>query len=256
MRHPPEEAVAALAQEMLATHTLATSIRPAARGVNHTGSEMRRWTALTIVVLAFVGLTGCTSAALPPEPAIETADDLQAALEQAGHPLEPTALAAAVDGLVGGRTYILDGSYLDVFEYETAPTQQAEQDLMASASGVAWGRGKILVVYHGTDGGSIALLSGLLGDPLTLSDEVVDEPYPPAVPAAIAFLAQNLGDDPGRIVVVEYEATEWPDACLGLGRPSETCAEVVTAGWRIVLQLDSTTYALRSDTYGQMVRRE
>jgi hypothetical protein len=257
MRHPPGEAVAALVQEMLATHTLATSIRPAARGVNHTGSEKRRRTALTVMVLAFVGLTGCTSAALPPEPVIETADDLQAALEQAGHPLEPTALGAAVDGLIGGRRYILDGSYLDVFEYESALTQQAaEQDLMSSASGVAWGRGKILVVYHGTDGGSIALLSGFLGDPLTLSDEVVDQPYPPAVPAAIAFLAEDLGEDPGRIVVVEYEATEWPDACLGLGRPSETCAEVVTAGWRIVLQLDSTTYALRSDAYGQMVRRE
>src|SRR4030067_671260 len=95
MRHPPGEAVAALVQEVLATHTLATSIRPVARGVNHTGSEMRRRTALTIVVLAFGGLTGCTSAALPPEPVIETADDLQAALEQAGHPLEPDAPGAA-----------------------------------------------------------------------------------------------------------------------------------------------------------------
>jgi hypothetical protein len=121
---------------------------------------------------------------------------------------------------------------------------------------VAWGRGKILVVYHGTDGGSIALLSGLLGNPLTLSDEVVVEPYPPAVAAAMAFLAEDLGVDPGTIVVVEYEAAEWPDACLGLGRPSETCAKVVTAGWRIVLLLDPTTYSLRTDIYGQVVRRE
>ena len=247
----------ALAHDALATPTLATSIRPDGRGVNHTGSEKRLRIRLTLVVLAIVGLAGCTSAALPPEPVIETADDLRAALEQAGHPLEPTALGAAVDGLVGGRVYILDGSYLDVFEYETAQLQQAaEQGLVASDSGVAWGRGKILVVYRGSDGGSIALLSGLLGDPLTLSDEVVDEPYPPAVAAAIAFLAEDLGEDPGRIVVVEYEAAEWPDACLGLGRPSETCAKAVTAGWRMVLRLDSTTYALRSDTYGQVVRRE
>ena len=256
MRHPPGEAVAAFAQEMLATHTLATSIRPGGRGVNHTGPDKRLRITLGLA-FAFAGLAGCTSTALPPEPVIETADDLRAALEQAGHPIEPTALSAAVDGLVGGRVYILDGAYLDVFEYETARTQQAaEQDLMASASGVAWSRGKILVVYRGSDGGSIALLSGLLGDPLTLSGEVGDEPYPPAVAAAIAFLAEDLGEDPVRIFVVEYEAAEWPDACLGLGRPSELCAEVVTAGWRIVLQLDPTIYVLRSDTFGQVVRRE
>jgi hypothetical protein len=34
------------------------------------------------------------------------------------------------------------------------------------------------------------------------------------------------------------------------------CAEVVTAGWRIVLQLDPTIYVLRSDTFGQVVMRE
>jgi hypothetical protein len=248
--------VAALTQEMFATRTLATSIRPVERGVNHTGLKKRRLTALALVFV-LTGLAGCTSAALPPEPVIETADDLLAALEQAGHPLEPTALGAAVDGLVGGRVYILDGAYLDVFEYETVQTQKAaEQGLVTGVSDVAWGRGKILVVYRGTDGGSIALLSGLLGDPLTLSDEVIDEPYPPAVAAAIAFLGEDLGEDPGRIGVVEYESAEWPDACLGLGGPSETCAEVVTAGWRIVLQLDATTYVLRSDTYGQVVRRE
>jgi len=61
MRHPPGEAVAALAQETPATHELATSIRPVARGVNHTGSEKRLRITLGFVVSAFVGLAGCTA---------------------------------------------------------------------------------------------------------------------------------------------------------------------------------------------------
>ena len=257
--------MAALAHDALATHTLATSIRPVGRGVNRSGLILRVSLTASAGALILAALAGCSGSSAPTGPVIDTTDQLIAALQQAGRQIEETAMLAVLGELVGGQVFFLDGSRLDVFEYESAEARQAAAESLtnggaaAAASDepfVAWGRGRIIVVYRGSEGGAIALLSGLLGDPLTLPHDAVDEPYPPAVSAAIAFLAQSLGDDPGRIVVVKYEAAEWPDACLGLGRPSEACAEVVMAGWRIVLRLDQTTYTLRSDSYGELVRRE
>ncbi len=241
------------------------SIRPGGKGVNRSGSIVLLRLTAAAGALILAGLAGCSGSSVPAGPVIDTTDQLIAALQDAGREVKETAMLAALGELLGGQVFFLDGSRLEVFEYPNAEARQAaaesltNSDAGAAASAeafVAWGRGRIIVVYRGSEGGAIALLSGLLGDPLTLPRDAVDEPYPPGVAAAIAFLAEDLEVDPGTLVVVDYEAVDWPDACLGLGRPSEACAEVVTGGWRIALRLDEATYVLRSDEYGQALRRE
>jgi hypothetical protein len=114
--------------------------------------------------------------------------------------------------------------------------------------------GRLIVVYPGTDGGLILLLSGLLGDSITQPISHVDEPYPPAVSAAIQSLADSLGINPGRIEVLNYEVVDWPDTCLGIPEPGVACAQVVTPGWRITLIVDGQSYDVNADEYGDNLR--
>jgi hypothetical protein len=100
------------------------------------------------------------------------------------------------------------------------------------------------------------LLSGLLGDVLDLPGEAAVEPYPPAVAAAVGWLAERLGLDPGELIVLDYAPAEWPDACLGLPEADEMCAGVITPGWQVVLEAGGAEYRLRTDELGTVIREE
>jgi hypothetical protein len=169
---------------------------------------------------------------------------------------------------VPGQALRVGGVDVVAYEYPSISERQAVSDTVAadglSISGVSvswagrpniWAQGRLIVLYVGTDGGTIVLLSGLLGDPITGSPPPGDEPYPPGVTAAIGTLADELGIDPGAIDVVGYEAVDWPDACLGLPRAGEACAEVVIPGWRVMMSAQGTEHEARSDLMGTQVRR-
>jgi hypothetical protein len=153
-----------------------------------------------------------------------------------------------------------------VIEYETVDARREVSDRITSGRGKVegalvwaagsnlWASGKLVVVYGGKDGGLILLLSGLLGDPLTYVLSVTDEPYPPSVTSAIGALARHFDVDPAKIGVVSYESVEWPDSCLGMPEPAEACAEVITYGWRVRLELDGLVYELHCDKLGEEIR--
>lgn len=211
-------------------------------------------------------LTGCAQPPEPEGPSIETTAELLNALTDAGSSLKEEVGLASAGSLEGGRTFLVDGDRVLVFEFDSESDRVRktsawlEAEVPAPGSGDAlfhvWGRGRILVVYRGTSGGLVALLTGLLGDPLTVEPLLVDEPYPPSVAPAMAFLGEKLGLDPASIVVIGFESSDWPDACLGLGGPAEACAAVVTPGWRIELRAGAATYVLRTDVVGQSIRIE
>jgi hypothetical protein len=119
-----------------------------------------------------------------------------------------------------------------------------------------WTAGRLIVLYSGLDGGTVLLISGLLGDPLTVEAPVVDDPYPPAVLAAMGALAERLGSAPERLEVVRYEAVEWANSCLGLPQPDEACSEAITPGWLIILKAETREYEIHSDELGQAVREK
>jgi hypothetical protein len=52
------------------------------------------------------------------------------------------------------------------------------------------------------------------------------------------------------------EATEWSDSCLGLARPDEMCAEVITPGWISILEADGKIYEFHTDSSGVNIRQK
>jgi hypothetical protein len=75
-----------------------------------------------------------------------------------------------------------------------------------------------------------------------------------ATAAAKAHLAGELGVAEAEIEVVSAEATEFSDSCLGLGGAAESCLQVITPGYLIILNAAGQEYELHTDEAGTQVR--
>ena len=96
---------------------------------------------------------------------------------------------------------------------------------------------------------SISLMIILLGacapqgQPTELPPEILDqatqisEDLTPAQEAAISTVVQNLGVAAEQVKVVSTEPVEWPDSCLGISMEGTECAQVVTPGFRVTLDV-------------------
>lgn len=74
------------------------------------------------------------------------------------------------------------------------------------------------------------------------------------VEAAKDFLAGQLKIDPAEIALQSVEEKDWPDACLGLARSDEMCAQVITPGYRVVLSAAGQEYTLRTSRNARIIR--
>ena len=63
----------------------------------------------------------------------------------------------------------------------------------------------------------------------------ITENLTPVQLAAINAVAQNLGLAAEQIRLVSTEAVEWPDSCLGITTEGNACAQVITNGFRVIL---------------------
>lgn len=170
-----------------------------------------------------------------------------------GPPSEPAVEAE-------GRILLLNEERVEAYQFADNSTRsEVQQTLLESGElepGVhVWGSGKLLVVYRGGEGGTILLISGLLGDPITAA-AALEGPYPPAVTAAILAVAEREQVAPGQVQVVEFGEVTWQDTCLGLPQPQEDCDPRVLEGWRIELEVGGSEYTVRSDAVGYEVRIE
>lgn len=108
------------------------------------------------------------------------------------------------------------------------------------------------------DGDSYTVRTDLTGDLARVETAVEEAPMgddlPPAVTAAQAALAQELGIELAMIKLVNFEQREWSDGCLGLGGPAESCLAAITPGWLVELEANGQLYEVRSDLNGDQVR--
>jgi hypothetical protein len=74
-----------------------------------------------------------------------------------------------------------------------------------------------------------------------------------AAEAAISALAKNLGLDESQIKVISAEAVDWPDACLGITQKGIACAQVITPGYKIILEADGKQVEYHTDETGDVV---
>lgn len=65
-----------------------------------------------------------------------------------------------------------------------------------------------------------------------------------------ADLASRLGVSEDEIKVVSAEAKNWSDASLGCPEKGMMYAQVITPGYRIILEVDGTQYDYRTDNRG------
>jgi len=72
-----------------------------------------------------------------------------------------------------------------------------------------------------------------------------------AILSAKEDLAQRLGVAVEEITVLKVEAVEWPDTSLGCPRPGEMYAQVITPGYRIILEVRGNRYEYHSDNQGK-----
>ena len=70
-----------------------------------------------------------------------------------------------------------------------------------------------------------------------------------------ATLAGELGVDPSSVTLIDVTAVDWSDTCLGLAGQGEACAQVVTPGFRVRVQLGGTVYKFHTDHGAQNLRQ-
>ena len=70
---------------------------------------------------------------------------------------------------------------------------------------------------------------------------------------AVADLAKQLGIATESITVRSVEAVEWSDASLGCPEPGMMYAQVITPGYRIVLEANGQSYEYHTGS-GTIVR--
>lgn len=86
--------------------------------------------------------------------------------------------------------------------------------------------------------------------PTVIPPTPIPADLPPAVRAVIEVLAQTLGVEASQITLVNVEAVDWPDACLGAVRMGVMCVQVITPGYRIVLEADGQQYEYHTNADG------
>jgi hypothetical protein len=205
----------------------------------------------------------------PRWPEKATPDALVDVLRDAGADAARSEEAAPEAFGVPGSTLLVNREAVWVYSFADAASRQSATGRL-SADGMAldgqplawpgdpsiWAVDRLLVVYAGLDGATVLLLYGLLGDPLMPAAAEEPEPYPPGVTVAIGMVAAEAGIPPQSVAVTSFDARTWPDSCLGLPAAGEACAQAAVPGWRVILAVDSTTIAFRTDEVGAIVRRE
>jgi hypothetical protein len=77
---------------------------------------------------------------------------------------------------------------------------------------------------------------------------------PEAALSAAADLAQRLQIDIDTIKLVSVEQVDWPDACMGIQQPGVMCAQVITSGYKVMLEANGKPYEYHTNTSGSVVR--
>ena len=89
----------------------------------------------------------------------------------------------------------------------------------------------------------------------------VTQPGTPSVPPGATLvldlarrdLAGRTGIAANQVAIVSLTKVEWPNSALGCPQPGFMYSQIVTPGYKIVLQASGTTYEYHTDATGQRV---
>lgn len=228
----------------------------------------------TVLILVILILTACAPGATPsptatPTPEAFGLDTFVEALRASG---ANTQIAEEIEQPffdAPGQVLVVNGMRVQVFEYPNQLAREEDSNRIAPDGRAIggnipewtnqphfWVRGRIIVLFIGTDQGTIRLLKDVLGEAITT--HTIDRgPSPPlaATQAEIA-LSERLDLPREDILIADWEPVNWPDACLGLAQPDELCAQVISPGYRVTLEAQGQQYIAHTDQNGQQIRFE
>lgn len=93
------------------------------------------------------------------------------------------------------------------------------------------------------------------GNIIRQEKEGQDGTISPPSPTIWGEMARQLGVDPKEVNVISSEAVNWPDACIGISGPGDTCAQVITPGFRYIVEVNGQTVEFRTNQDGTTVRK-
>lgn len=99
------------------------------------------------------------------------------------------------------------------------------------------------------EGEAYALHMDLAGEMI----RICEKDQEPGAGAAVDYLADELGIPAEEIDVVSVEAYEWSDASLGCPEPGKSYAQVITPGYRVILEAEGETFEVHTDEEGRTV---
>jgi hypothetical protein len=77
---------------------------------------------------------------------------------------------------------------------------------------------------------------------------------PAGVSAARRAAAERFNVSEEEVLIQTALEKEWTDSCLGLGGAAESCLQVITPGYEVVVQVKGNRYMYRTDMEGKIVR--
>ncbi len=104
--------------------------------------------------------------------------------------------------------------------------------------------------------GGVALVEGEYHTFRTNEDGSVIKILPPAVNIVRETAAEEQGVSVESVTILEVQAVEWPDACLGMQTEDLMCAQVITPGFRVTINIDNQIMIYRTDLEGKFILRE
>jgi hypothetical protein len=252
------------------------------------------WILISGLLVLSMALVACTPAAtavltptptvrpitLPAEPTSEVTpvaspgneiggyEELVDKLRAAGATVEPGDSVEQPFFIVTGQAIKVNGAEVQVFEFpdeaarkavssQISPEGQPSPTMMIDwiAQPNFWAKGRVIVLYFGTNVGIISLLSEVLGEPIT-QRAMPETDYPAAVLAAIQKLSEAQGLSADEISVVSFQAVEWSDSCLGLGRADESCLQAITPGYLVILSAGGQEFEFHTNENGSAIRQK
>lgn len=99
---------------------------------------------------------------------------------------------------------------------------------------------------------AVALSRDKLGLAPVRPDDGIDRDEPPVVTLAREDLAARLNMDVGDVSVLSIEPVEWPDTSLGNPQPGLLYLQVITPGYKLILEVGDFPYTYHTDLDAQV----
>ncbi len=68
-----------------------------------------------------------------------------------------------------------------------------------------------------------------------------------------SYILQNFNVNESQINILQIQDVEWPDSCLGISQPDQMCLQVITPGYRIIVEVQGKKIILHANRDGSRI---